>query len=106
MAKGPQTVGIFRKSANARVCRELKTQLEQFPDKNLNEFPIPVIASVLKVRHGKSIITLNFSFIIIEFIIFYVKRNFCAICRTVFFSLNFTCDGWTQSMTNTLPLNV
>lgn len=48
MQRAAQTVGIFRKSANARVCRELKAELEQNPDCNLNEYPIVVIASVFK----------------------------------------------------------
>lgn len=48
MLRAPQTVGIFRKSANARVCRELKVELEQNPDCNLSEYPIIVIASVFK----------------------------------------------------------
>ena len=48
MQRAPQTVGIFRKSANARVCRELKAELEQNPDCDLREYPIIVIASVFK----------------------------------------------------------
>lgn len=48
MQRAPQTVGIFRKSANARVCRELKAELEQNPDCDLSEYPIIVIASVFK----------------------------------------------------------
>ena len=48
MQRAPQTIGIFRKSANARVCRELKAELELHPDCDLNEYPIIVIASVFK----------------------------------------------------------
>ncbi|RWS31473.1 Rho GTPase-activating protein 20-like protein [Leptotrombidium deliense] len=46
--KGPYTVGIFRKSANARVCRELKAKLDDTPNCSFDEFPVIVIASVFK----------------------------------------------------------
>lgn len=46
--KGPYTVGIFRKSANARVCKELKMKLEEEKNTDLNDYPVTVIASVFK----------------------------------------------------------
>lgn len=46
--KGPYTVGIFRKSANARCCRELKQKLEIDPDYDLRDVSVLVLASVLK----------------------------------------------------------
>ncbi|XP_067142901.1 uncharacterized protein [Centruroides vittatus] len=46
--KGPFTVGIFRKSANARCCRELKQKLEVDPDYDLRDVSVLVLASVLK----------------------------------------------------------
>ncbi|UYV68018.1 ARHGAP20 [Cordylochernes scorpioides] len=48
--KGPYTVGIFRKSANARCCRELKLSLETQSNVNLKEVPVLVMASVLKLH--------------------------------------------------------
>lgn len=46
--KGPFTVGIFRKSANARLCREVAARLEADPDYCLDEVPIAVVGSVFK----------------------------------------------------------
>lgn len=46
--KGPLTVGIFRKSANARLCREIAARLEADPDYCLDETPIAVVGSVFK----------------------------------------------------------
>ena len=50
--KGPYTVGIFRKSANARVGKELRAKLETDPNIDMTEVPVIVIASVFKVRIG------------------------------------------------------
>ena len=47
--QGPYTVGIFRKSANARACRELKEKLESEPDCDMRNVPIIVLSSVFKV---------------------------------------------------------
>ncbi|RWS15113.1 Rho GTPase-activating protein 20-like protein [Dinothrombium tinctorium] len=46
--KGPFTVGVLRKSANARICRELKAKLDENSDSPLDDFPVIVIASVFK----------------------------------------------------------
>ncbi|XP_035223391.1 uncharacterized protein LOC118196098 isoform X2 [Stegodyphus dumicola] len=46
--QGPFTVGIFRKSANARACRELKEKLEADPDCEMRNVPIIVLSSVFK----------------------------------------------------------
>lgn len=46
--KGPFTVGIFRKSANARLCREIAARLEADPEYCLDEVPIAVVGSVFK----------------------------------------------------------
>ncbi|XP_074596026.1 uncharacterized protein LOC141851212 [Brevipalpus obovatus] len=46
--KGPGTVGIFRKSANARLCRELKMKLESDANLDLSDYPVTAIASVFK----------------------------------------------------------
>lgn len=46
--QGPFTVGIFRKSANARACRELKEKLESDPDCDMRNVPIIVLSSVFK----------------------------------------------------------
>jgi hypothetical protein len=46
--KGPFTVGIFRKSANARICREVEAQLEEDHEFCLDEVPITVVGSVFK----------------------------------------------------------
>ena len=46
--KGPYTVGIFRKSANARICKELKSKLEEEKNTDLSQYPVTVIASVCK----------------------------------------------------------
>lgn len=46
--KGPSTLGIFRKSANARLCREIASRLEEDPEFLLDDVPITVIGSVFK----------------------------------------------------------
>ena len=48
--KGPFTVGIFRKSANARVCKEFRAKLESDPDADVTDVPVMVISSVFKVN--------------------------------------------------------
>lgn len=50
--RGPNTVGVFRKSPNARHCRELKQRLESVKDLrelDLDSYQVIVIASVFKV---------------------------------------------------------
>ncbi|XP_032669575.1 uncharacterized protein LOC116843329 isoform X1 [Odontomachus brunneus] len=48
-AKGPFTQGIFRKSANVRIVRELRDQLESTGDPNcLENAPIIAVAALLK----------------------------------------------------------
>lgn len=47
--KGPFTVGIFRKSANARICRELQVKLEANPLASLEDVSVVVVGSVFKV---------------------------------------------------------
>lgn len=46
--KGPLTVGIFRRSANARVCREVEASLEKDPLFDLEDVSIIVVGSVFK----------------------------------------------------------
>ena len=48
LAKGPFSVGIFRKSANARVCKEFRAKLESDPNTDVSDVPVNVIASVFK----------------------------------------------------------
>ena len=48
--KGPFTEGIFRKSPSIKSCRALKKKLNCGDTVNLNEEPMLVISSVLKVR--------------------------------------------------------
>ncbi|XP_066279102.1 uncharacterized protein [Branchiostoma lanceolatum] len=45
---GPYVTGIFRKSANARCCRELKEKLDKEAEYNLSECPIHAVAAVFK----------------------------------------------------------
>lgn len=52
--EGPFTVGIFRKSANARVCREIEAKLEVDPSFPLTDVNIVVVGSVFKVRDFSS----------------------------------------------------
>lgn len=49
-SRGPSTVGIFRKSPNAKHCKELRQKLES-PDghSSIEQFQVNVIASVFKV---------------------------------------------------------
>ncbi|XP_054008638.1 rho GTPase-activating protein 20-like isoform X2 [Hylaeus anthracinus] len=48
-AKGPFTQGIFRKSANVRIVRELRDQIESTGDPNcLEDAPIIAVAALLK----------------------------------------------------------
>ncbi|KAI1294983.1 Rho GTPase-activating protein 20 [Halotydeus destructor] len=46
--KGPNTMGIFRKSASAKMIRELKVRLEEERELPLDEVPILVIGSIFK----------------------------------------------------------
>lgn len=50
--RGPSTVGVFRKSPNARHCRELKQRLDSVKDLrelDLDSYQVIVVASVFKV---------------------------------------------------------
>ncbi|XP_077977754.1 uncharacterized protein LOC144433321 [Glandiceps talaboti] len=44
----PFLTGVFRKSANARVCRELKEKLESGEEVNFDDYPVLVTATILK----------------------------------------------------------
>ncbi|XP_037081577.1 rho GTPase-activating protein 20-like [Pollicipes pollicipes] len=46
--KGPFTVGIFRKSANARVVKEMREKLDSEVDVNMESVNIYVLAALLK----------------------------------------------------------
>lgn len=49
-ARGPGTIGIFRKSPNAKHCKELRQKLETSDGLNsIEQFQVNVIASVFKV---------------------------------------------------------
>ena len=47
--QAPFATGVFRKSANARVCRELKEALDGGEQCSLDDVSVHVAASVLKV---------------------------------------------------------
>lgn len=47
--RGPSTVGIFRKSPNAKHCKELRQKLESDSQSSIQQFQVTVIASVFKV---------------------------------------------------------
>lgn len=46
--KGPFTQGIFRKSANARLVRELKEKLDLGEEVSFDHVPVLVTAALLK----------------------------------------------------------
>ncbi|XP_046405715.1 rho GTPase-activating protein 20-like isoform X2 [Ischnura elegans] len=46
--KGPSTQGIFRKSANVRLVRELREKLDRGRDIDLNHIPVLTTAALLK----------------------------------------------------------
>ncbi|XP_073993009.1 rho GTPase-activating protein 20-like isoform X3 [Rhodnius prolixus] len=46
--KGPFTQGIFRKSANVKLVRELREKLDRGDNVPLDHVPVPVVASLLK----------------------------------------------------------
>ncbi|BES91920.1 RhoGAP [Nesidiocoris tenuis] len=46
--KGPFTQGIFRKSANVRLVRELREKLDRGENVAIESIPVPVAASLLK----------------------------------------------------------
>lgn len=48
-SRAPTTVGIFRKSPNARQCKELRHKLETDSTSPIGDFHVTVIASVFKV---------------------------------------------------------
>ena len=50
--KGPFTVGIFRKSANARVCREVEADLESNPLFSLEDVSGTDIKTTASFRLG------------------------------------------------------
>ncbi|CAK9296280.1 unnamed protein product [Gordionus sp. m RMFG-2023] len=45
---GPYTIGIFRKSASAKLCKTLKEQLDRGTDVNLDDVPMLAISSIFK----------------------------------------------------------
>lgn len=47
--RAPSTVGIFRKSPNAKHCKELRQKLETDSHSSIGDFQVAVIASVFKV---------------------------------------------------------
>lgn len=47
--RGPSTIGIFRKSPNAKHCKELRQKLETDSQSSIEHFQVTVIASVFKV---------------------------------------------------------
>lgn len=49
--RGPSTVGIFRKSPNAKHCRDLRQKLETDSQSSIEQFQVTVIASVFKVSN-------------------------------------------------------
>lgn len=51
--RGPSTVGIFRKSPNAKHCRDLRQKLETDSLGSLEQFQVTVIASVFKVSNQR-----------------------------------------------------
>ena len=53
-ARGPTTVGIFRKSPNAKQCKELRHKLETDFTTQVDNFPVTVVASVFKVSYAAS----------------------------------------------------
>lgn len=53
--RGPETVGIFRRSPNAKHCKELKHKLETDSQSSIENFQVTVIASVFKVSLGHSL---------------------------------------------------
>lgn len=46
--KGPFTQGIFRKSANARLVRELREQLDSGQELAMEHIPVLAVAALLK----------------------------------------------------------
>lgn len=50
--RGPSTVGIFRKSPNAKHCRDLRQKLETDSQSSIEQFQVTVIASVFKVSNS------------------------------------------------------
>lgn len=50
--EGPYTRGVFRRSAGAKACRELREQLDRgTEDPEITHQSVFVIAAVLKVTH-------------------------------------------------------
>lgn len=56
--RGPATVGIFRKSPNAKDCRELRQKLETDCRSSIEQFQVNVIASVFKVSYKPPLLLL------------------------------------------------
>lgn len=48
LKEGPSTVGIFRRSPNARAMRELRNKLDEGEEVDLNECSVFVTAALLK----------------------------------------------------------
>lgn len=49
--RGPSTEGIFRKSPNAKHCKDLRHKLESDSQSSIEQFQVTVIASVFKVSN-------------------------------------------------------
>ena len=45
---GPEAQGLFRKSANARVCRQVREHLDDGQDVDFSELPILAVGAILK----------------------------------------------------------
>ena len=52
MSEGPTTVGIFRRSPNARAMRELRERLDHAEDVDFAECSVFVAAALLKASGG------------------------------------------------------
>ena len=48
LKEGPSTLGIFRRSPNARAMRELRNKLDEGEEVDLNECSVFVTAALLK----------------------------------------------------------
>lgn len=49
--RGPQSSGLFRRSANYAKCQAAKLTLDAGHQFNFDEAPLPVTAALLKVPH-------------------------------------------------------
>lgn len=98
--RGPSTVGIFRKSPNAKHCKELRQKLESDSQSSIEQFQVTVIASVFKVStsvvvFGSSLPRIPWSSRGMDLFICFAPHYGCVlVCWSIMVYHACLCVGW------------